>query len=125
MAVEHGGRTTRTVGWVLIHIALLSTASGWKLTSNDEEEEADFLQQHAPMITGGVSSARDRRRLASNCNSDCDSDCDSCIGCTTGCDDSCNFFGGCDGSCDENCNGGCNAGCDGSCDGSCDTGCSA
>ena len=36
MAVEHGGRTTRTVGRVLIHIALLSTTSGWQLPSNDE-----------------------------------------------------------------------------------------
>ena len=35
--LEHGGRTTRTVGRVLIHIALLSTASGWQLPSNDEE----------------------------------------------------------------------------------------
>ena len=37
MAVEHGGRTARTVGRVLIHIALLSTTSGWQLPSNDEE----------------------------------------------------------------------------------------
>ena len=36
MAVEHGGRTTRTVGRVLSHIALLSTTSGWQLPSNDE-----------------------------------------------------------------------------------------
>ena len=35
--LEHGGRTTRTVGRVLIHIALLSTTSGWQLPSNDEE----------------------------------------------------------------------------------------
>ena len=109
MAVEHGGRTTRTVGRVLIHIAMLSTASGWKLTP--DEEEAGFSPD-APMITGGVSGARDRRRLASNCDSDCDDSCD------TGCDEHCDWFGhSCDNSCDENCDDGC--------DGSCNAGCSA
>lgn len=92
MAVEHGGRTTRTVGRVLIHIALLSTASGWKLPSDDEE--AGF-SPHAPMITGGVSSARDRRRLASACDDGCNDSCDG-------------FFGG---SCDTSCDGSCDAGC--------------
>ena len=112
MAVEHGGRTTRTVGRVLIHIAMLSTASGWKLTP--DEEEAGFSPD-APMITGGVSSARDRRQLASACDGNCKS-------CDTGCDGSCdNFFGGgCDDSCDENCDGGCDSDCDAGC--SCSSG---
>ena len=108
MAVEHGDRTTRTVGRVLIHIAMLSTASGWKLP---DDEEAGFSPQHAPMITDGVSSARDRRQLAWACDGNCES-------CDSGCDGSCDFFGGsCDNDCDESC--------DGVCNGSCDSGCSA
>ena len=118
MAVEHGGRTTRTVGRVLIHIAMLSTVSGWKLP---DDEEAGF-SPHAPMITGGVSSARDRRRLASNCDSDCNDSCND--GCTNSCDGCCdNVFGW--GSCDCECDDTCTGGCDGSCDGSCDAGCRA
>ena len=104
------------MGRVLIHIALLSTASGWQLPSNDEEAA------HAPMITGGVSGARDRRRLASDCDSDCNDSCDD--GCTNSCDGCCdNFFGW--GSCDCECDDTCSKGCDVNCDGSCDAGCRA
>ena len=101
--------TARTVGRVLVHLAMLSTASGWVLPP---KEEADAFSSHATMTTGGVGGARDRRRLvASSC------DHGNCISCDDGCDGSCDFFGGCDDSCDEHCDGGC--------DGSCDTGCSA
>ena len=94
---------------VLVHLAMLSTASGWVLPP---KEEADAFSSHATMTTGGVGGARDRRRLvASSC------DPGNCISCDDGCDGSCDFFGGCDDSCDEHCDGGC--------DGSCDTGCSA
>eukprot|EP00964_Phaeocystis_antarctica_P059669 scaffold35460_cov62-Phaeocystis_antarctica.AAC.1 len=56
----------RTVGRVLVHLAMLSTASGWMLPPNGE---ADAFSSHATMITGGVSGARDRRRLV---GSSCD-----------------------------------------------------
>ena len=55
-----------TVGRVLVHLAMLSTASGWMLPPNGE---ADAFSSHATMITGGVSGARDRRRLV---GSSCD-----------------------------------------------------
>ena len=66
LAVRPFHGTTRTVGRMLVHLAMLSTASGWMLPPNDE---ADAFSSHATMITGGVSGARDRRRLV---GSSCD-----------------------------------------------------
>ena len=66
LAVRPCRGTARTVGRVLVHLAMLSTASGWMLPPNDE---ADAFSSHATMITGGVGGSRDRRRLV---GSSCD-----------------------------------------------------
>ena len=92
LAVQPCRGATTMVGRVLILITMLSTASGWKLPSNDEETR---FSPHAPMITRGVSGARDRRRLVSACDNGCNECCDG-------------FFGG---SCDCQCHGSCDVGC--------------
>jgi len=66
LAVRPFHGTTRTVGRMLVHLAMLSTASGWMLPPNDE---VDAFSSHATMITGGVGGAPDRRRLV---GSSCD-----------------------------------------------------
>ena len=52
---------------VLVHLAMLSAASGWTLPSTDE---ADAFSSHATIITpGGIGGARDRRQLdGSSCD---------------------------------------------------------
>ena len=52
---------------VLVHLAMVSAASGWTLPSTDK---ADAFSSHATIITpGGVGGARDRRRLdGSSCD---------------------------------------------------------
>ena len=66
LAVRPFHGTTRTVGRMLVHLAMLSTASGWVLPP---KEEADAFSSHATMITGEVGGARDRRGLvASSCD---------------------------------------------------------
>ena len=59
----------KTMGRVLVLLAMLSTASGWKLPSEPsvEPEMTIIGEEHESPITGGV--ARNRRRLASDCNS--------------------------------------------------------
>ena len=61
----------KAMGRVLVHFAMLSTASGWKLPSEQSAEPEMTItgEAHESPITGGVNGARDRRRLASNCNS--------------------------------------------------------
>ena len=70
--LAEGRRTTHLpalLGWVLasslkpmgrglIHLAMLSTASGWQIPSQESQAK----------IVGKVERARDRRRLADNCN---------------------------------------------------------
>ena len=68
----------KTLGRVLVYLAMLSTASGWKLPSlsaepemtNTGEAHEPPIMDHGSPITGGVDVARDKRRLmASGCNS--------------------------------------------------------
>ena len=91
MRPSHG--TTRTVGRVLVHLAMLSTASGWMIPLEEEVDE-HFFSPHACSSTSdtqqpflvacdlfssqastmsGVGQTRDRRRLwdASNCDGWC------------------------------------------------------
>ena len=58
------------MGRVLVLLAMLSTASGWKLPSEQSAEPEMKLtgEGHDSPITGGVDGAGDRRRLASSCN---------------------------------------------------------
>ena len=71
----------KTMGRVLVLLAMLSTASGWKLPQREAPEMAmastglhgstmDAItgEPHESPITGEVDGARDRRRLASGCN---------------------------------------------------------
>ena len=60
----------KTMGRVLVHLAMLSTASGWKLPPGSEAPEMTITgEAHDSPITGEVDGARDRRRLvASSCN---------------------------------------------------------
>jgi len=71
----------KTMGRVLVLLAMLSTASGWKLPQREAPEMAmastglhgstmDAItgEPHESPITGGVDGARDRRRLATSCN---------------------------------------------------------
>ena len=51
----------KTMGRVLVHLAMLSTASGWQLPQSMAPEET---------ITGEAHGGVDRRRLASGCNGD-------------------------------------------------------
>ena len=61
--VSHGTAYS-TMGRVLVHLAMLSTASGWKLPP-EQSAEPELT------ITGEVDGARDRRRLASSCDGWC------------------------------------------------------
>ena len=57
----HGTTSSpRTMVRVLVHLAMLSAASGWTLPSTGK---ANAFSSHATMITGGVGGARDRRLL--------------------------------------------------------------
>ena len=63
LAVRPFHGTTRTVGRMLVHLAMLSTASGWKLPSGSEAPEMTITgEAHDSPITGEVDGARDRRR---------------------------------------------------------------
>jgi hypothetical protein len=63
----HGTTSSpRTMVRVLVHLAMLSAASGWTLPSTGK---ANAFSSHATMITGGVGGARDRRLLV---GSSCD-----------------------------------------------------
>ena len=56
------------MGRVLVHLAMLSTASGWDMPL----DPAPDITDEVPPITDGVDGARDRRRLvATNCNGWC------------------------------------------------------
>ena len=93
LAVRPFHGTTRTVGRMLVHLAMLSTASGWMLPLKEEVDE-HFFSSHAcsstsdtqrPLLVAcdlfspqastmsGVGETRDRRRLwdASNCDGWC------------------------------------------------------
>jgi hypothetical protein len=48
----------KPMGRGLVHLAMLSTASGWQIPSQESQAK----------IVGKVERARDRRRLADNCN---------------------------------------------------------
>ena len=56
------------MGRELVHLVMLSTASAWKLSSGGEEAHDSTLSPHESAITGEADSARNRRRLASNCD---------------------------------------------------------
>lgn len=43
----------------LVHLAMISTASGWRIPSQESQRQA---------LAGSVERARDRRKLADNCN---------------------------------------------------------
>ena len=83
LAVRPFHGTTRTVGRMLVHLAMLSTASGWMLPLKEEVEEhffsshacsstsdtqrpllvaCDLFSPHASTMSG-VSETRDRRQL--------------------------------------------------------------
>ena len=93
LAVRPCRGTARTLGRVLVHLAMLSTASGWMLPLKEEVDE-HFFSSHAcsstsdtqrPLLVAcdlfspqastmsGVGETRDRRRLwdASNCDGWC------------------------------------------------------
>ena len=54
---------------MLVHLAMiLSTVNGWVLPSDLDTAHDSPLSPHESAITGDVDSARDRRRLASDCN---------------------------------------------------------
>eukprot|EP00964_Phaeocystis_antarctica_P055110 scaffold32402_cov47-Phaeocystis_antarctica.AAC.2 len=62
----------KTLGRVLVYLAMLSMASGWQLPSQSAEPEMTTTgEAHESPITGGVDGARDRRRLATSCNAWC------------------------------------------------------
>ena len=64
--VSHGtAYSPKTMGLVLIHLAMLSTASGWELPSSEESTDPETT------TTGEVDGARDGRRLASSCDGWC------------------------------------------------------
>ena len=64
--VSHGtAYSTKTMGLVLIHLAMLSTASGWELPSSEESTDPETT------TTGEVDGERDGRRLASSCDGWC------------------------------------------------------
>ena len=55
--------SSKTMGRVLVLLAMLSTASGWKLPSGSEAPEMTITgEAHDSPITGEVDGARDRRR---------------------------------------------------------------
>ena len=49
----------KPMGRGLVHLAMISTASGWRIPSQESQRQA---------LAGNVERARDRRRLADNCN---------------------------------------------------------
>ena len=51
----------RTMVRVLVHLAMVSAASCWRLPSTNKARDA--FSYNATMITGGVGGARDRRQL--------------------------------------------------------------
>ena len=65
--------SSKTMGRVLVLLAMLSTASGWKLPSEQSAAPEMTItgEVHESPITGGVDGARDRRRLATGCNGWC------------------------------------------------------
>ena len=70
--LSHGTASSpKTMGRVLVHLAMLSTASGWSLPSLSRgEEDVAPLSSHESTVTGEeVGRARDRRRLV---GSSCD-----------------------------------------------------
>ena len=71
LAVRPCRGTARTVGRVLVHLAMLSTANGWMLPPK-EEADVTLFSSHASTM-GGVGEMRDRRRLwdASSCDGWC------------------------------------------------------
>ena len=98
----------KPTGRVLVHLAMLSTASGWQIPSQESQESQESK------IAAKVEGARDRRKLASNCNGSwyatrCHPH--SLLRNGTGplnvalfCARSDGFFGGdCDANCNENC----------------------
>ena len=126
---------TRMVGRVLILIAMLSTASGWKLPSNDARDRRRLVASDCDADWCAARPARASPRLRNRCllvhSGQCYSTCAStgCGGCDWSCDESCDWFGescdtcnGCDGCCNGyvTCSGG-----DPSCDSSCDDNCPA
>ena len=71
---SHGTASSpKTMGRVLVHLAMLSTASGWKLPSMKAADDSDSSHVTAitdhESITGGVDGARNRRRLGFSCDS--------------------------------------------------------
>ena len=98
-----------TMGRVLVHLAMLSTASGWELPQRSAPETTFTGEAHESPSTGGVDGPRDRRRLASGCNGcyeawdrSCECDALTFWGAPTSCE--------CDGKsnhCDWDCNSGC------------------
>ena len=99
----------KTMGRVLVHLAMLSTASGWELPQRSAPETTFTGEAHESPSTGGVDGPRDRRRLASGCNGcyeawdrSCECDALTFWGAPTSCE--------CDGKsnhCDWDCNSGC------------------
>ena len=85
-------------------LAMLSTASGWGLPSNDSL----LSSNESTNITDGVDGARDLRQLKPKLNGEKFHGCS----CDWGCDASCDGWLGtkCDAGCDSGCN-------DGDCDG--------
>ena len=64
--VSHGtAYSPKAMGLVLIHLAMLSTASGWELPSSEESTDPETT------TTGEVDGERDGRRLASSCDGWC------------------------------------------------------
>ena len=60
MRMFHGTASSpKTIGRALVHLAMLSTASGWRIASQESQRQA---------LAGSVERARDRRKLADNCN---------------------------------------------------------
>ena len=62
--------SSKTTGRVLVLLAMLSTASGWKLPSEQSAEPEVKItgEGHDSSITGVGDDAGGRRRLASSCN---------------------------------------------------------
>ena len=64
LGVHDTASSPKTTGRVLAHLAMLSTASGWVIPPHGEAHDSP-LSSHEATITGGVDSARGRRRLSS------------------------------------------------------------
>ena len=59
----------KTVGRVLVHLAMLSTASGWQLPQSMAPEETITGEAHESASTGGVDGHDRRLLVASGCDS--------------------------------------------------------